>query len=169
MEIERNLEISKRKNQHSYIRYFAPAIDIYDQVQLLKSNCSQSQLLPFKNNKQIAVIFDLEGELSGKAICVMDVPPLSNQNNVLTRSLFIESMNILLGQFLTNLEIETGIMAVITSPKLITEQELLPDFNDHSRKSKINFSLNYHLISDGNENFTIISILGNKLIDISEV
>lgn len=84
-------------------------IDIYGEAVLTKSNFDHTA--PISINRKTKIFFPIEGELSGFAVC-----ETSSQIN---KSLFSESMNILLGQILTNLEIESKLLSKIGTPILI--------------------------------------------------
>lgn len=127
---------------------FSPALSIYNQAVLERSKPIQLFSEPnIKGKNKLNILFKLEGELDGHIICSFtlpkDISEIKKEDIVQFQSIFTESMNILLGKFLTDLEDETGIMSLISSPKLLNNLNLLDEMNKypHSIKLKTDYEL----------------------------
>lgn len=109
------------------------------------------------------VSFNLEGELSGKVICLIDTfnKNISAKEEKLFQSLFTESMNILIGKILTNLEAKTDIMATITTPTSLIDTHLLK-LNKISKFDKLMMSMGYKMLSNNSEFNCRIIFISNK-------
>ena len=125
---------------------FSPALSIYNQAVLERSKPIQLfNNLDINNDGKINILFRLEGELTGNIICsfLVEDKPISKDQLLQYQSIFTESMNILLGKFLTELEDETGLMSLISSPRLLTNNKFINEINDfpHSIKLKTEYKL----------------------------
>lgn len=119
---------------------FSPTLSIYNQAVL--ERCNPIQLfntLDIDETNKINILFKLEGELTGHIICsfCVDNKVESNDDLFHLQSIFTESMNILLGKFLTDLEAETGLMSLITSPKLLKNKSYIDEINSFSHNIKL--------------------------------
>jgi hypothetical protein len=91
-------------------------IDIYGQAVLRRYTNTDSLIISPPN--QSRVIFPICGELKGIIICKTSMK--------VNFTLFVESMNILLGQMLTNLENDSNLLLRL-EPPILTEKELKTD------------------------------------------
>ena len=127
------LEISGRKSKQigemSYINdSFVAELNIYNQACLTRESALRKVHVIEKTPTEMAVIFSLEGELKGSIICTVDLDnkEIDKKEAIFFQSLYMESMNILLGSFLTNLESISSIMSVISSPKYLKPNDYIP-------------------------------------------
>lgn len=147
------LEVVSQKTRELYLlegiqKSIAPEINIYNQAHLeIDRPLVKAARIHKKTNNEIGVMFNLEGELRGRVVCLADLYEKKIDPQELERfqSLFVESMNILVGQLLTSLEEETDIMSVATAPKIISMTET---FDKLGRDSDLKMSLGYKLITD---------------------
>ena len=144
---------------------FDQRLNIYDQAALHKNR--SKVLVPIDHKKEkneIAVGFSLDGELKGNITCLLnlDERKLGQANQNSTYSLFTECMNILLGNFLTNLEDTEDIMATISSPRFFGTSDQLPDYLGYNNTNKYHFEVNYKLASRGREFDCRIYFQANK-------
>jgi hypothetical protein len=104
-------------------------IDIYGQAVLKKSNVQVQQLLssPYKSR----VIFPINGELTGFIVCETSMK--------INFSLFVESMNILLGQIITNLESESDLLLRL-EPPVLTDMKIAQE--KYELKTNLMYELN---------------------------
>lgn len=135
-------------------------LKIYDEYRLLQetqANEVKIDAIDFESSfaENLSTVFGIQGELEGFAIC--------QTKQALTADVFVEVMNIWLGQFLTNLDNKHNLFANLTAP-LIFYPNLKPDeqfykFNNRlisfMRESKV-FTTNY-LLQKG-ERLTPITI-----------
>lgn len=135
-------------------------LKIYDEYRLLqesKANEVKIDAIDFERSfaENLSSVFGIQGELEGFAIC--------QTKQALAPEVFVEVMNIWLGQFLTNLDNKHNLFANLTAP-LIFYPNLKPDdqfykFNNRlmsfMRESKV-FTTSY-LLQKG-ERLTPITI-----------
>lgn len=146
------LEVITQKTREHFLmegiqKSIVPEMNIYNQAHLeMERPLVKASRIHKKTNNEIGVIFDIEGELKGKIVCLVDLydKKISTQDLARFQSLFTESMNIMLGQMLTSLEDETELMCVLTSPKVITRNET---FDNYGKDSELKMSLGYKLIT----------------------
>jgi chemotaxis protein CheY-P-specific phosphatase CheC len=147
-----SLEITPRRSRSEsdlvvFNRSFISELNIYNQASLFRDSAIQKIIEINKTPNHMGVLFRLEGELKGNILCLIDIEDkeFSNQEIVFFQSLFMESMNILLGKFLTNLEDESGIMSVISTPKIIKVSDTAPNIFNKAENSRYHFATNYLL------------------------
>lgn len=142
---------------------FLPQIDIYGQAVLKRTEAIQLyQKDLLETDDYLNIFFPLSGELEGHILCQIRMDTHSKNTNQI-QSLFIESMNILLGHLCTALDEQAEIMCLIQSPKVLSNKEL----NDMDR---FDFKLKtkYKLITLQNEISCNIFINANRKL-IKEV
>jgi len=143
-----------------------PDLNIYNQAQLeMREPLINVPDLQRISNNEYGVKFQLQGELKGNIFCLVDLHQTNKtpeQNNHF-ESLFKEGMNILLGQFLTKLEDETGIMSIITAPTELKSTDNMMDLKSH-----IKLKTEYDLLVEENTYNCKIYIFANRK-NISEV
>ncbi len=143
-----NLDVSNigKSQLNQSIHYSYPTeIDIYGQA-VLKRNTNLDSLKTSQFNPALGVniIFSLNGELSGNVICQMDI----DQDNFSfeKQALTTESMNILIGQMLTNFEKETGLLITIGNPSLVKQDHsFFASLENHPHN--INLKTDYSLFT----------------------
>ena len=107
--------------------------------------------------------FNLEGELQGQVTCLIDHYNKNPESSKQLNSLFIESMNILLGKVVTNLENEYEISSLISAP---IQQETFSF--DEKRFENNTYSTSYKLISNSEEYDVrlIVTVLRKNIIEV---
>jgi hypothetical protein len=151
--LNRNEINSSGNNQFSLYSLFQRAViqevNIYNQAYLqLSRPLVQTSIIHPQTKYEIGTYFDIQGELTGKIYCFVDSYGKNLTSDEMKRftSLFSESMNILLGQTMTNLDSQSNLFTNISTPKKI----LLNNFKkiDTMSSRYQTFSLGYKLISD---------------------
>lgn len=95
-------------------------LNIYGQANLEKLNNSSIET----EKPELIVNFDLNGEMRGEVFCQLSPSNKKKEDTSFKEALFIESMNILLGNILTNLELKFGRKVQISAPKIPTNKNL---------------------------------------------
>lgn len=102
-------------------------INIYHQAYI----SLERPIIVSKNIHQItkyerSVYFNIRGDIEGNVICLLDMynKTVHDRDKALFHSLYIESMNILLGKILTNLENYYYYTAMLDSPQIIENNRL---------------------------------------------
>lgn len=124
---------------------FNKELNIYNHSELIKVS-TLSNITDFpSNNNYLGLMFNINGELTGKIICILNLTKeQKNQSQLIQlKSIFTESMNILLGNFLTNLESSSSIMSVVSAPKLIESNNIRNSFPAKNSNSKYHFVVQY--------------------------
>jgi chemotaxis protein CheY-P-specific phosphatase CheC len=138
---------SKKSNLMEKIHLsFSPALSIYNQAVLERSKPIQLfSKLEIETEGRVNILFKLEGELAGHIICsfLIENKEITKDQLFQYQSIFTESMNILLGKFLTQLEDVSGLMSLISSPKLLSNNKFINEINDfpHTTKLKTQYQL----------------------------
>jgi chemotaxis protein CheY-P-specific phosphatase CheC len=114
-----NVQREKHPNSYYLENYIPEKVSIYSEGILRKSD------IQFNAEKSYHILFKIQGELNGIIVCSFDVSELTNTNYNFSHinALFSESMNILLGNFLTNLEEKTTIMGHLSHPEIISDEK----------------------------------------------
>ena len=147
--------------------FFAKELNIYNQAHLSQKQIN-SQSIDFRQQKgELAIAFNLEGDLEGFILCSLKTENAQDLRAI--QSIFTESMNILLGKFLTDLEDETNLMALITHPRLVTKQHLDEMAKMSLNKKHIQFEANYDLMTTMQELPCRILFCAHKRMDRREV
>lgn len=162
------LEVITQKTREHFLmegiqKSIIPEMNIYNQAHLeIDRPLVKASRIHKKTNNEIGVLFNIEGELKGKVVCLVDLYEKQIDSNKINhfQSLFNESMNILIGQLLTSLEEETDIMSVITEPKVISRTET---FERLGCETDLKMSLGYKLITQLESYDCRIYILANQL------
>ncbi len=164
--------VTKKTKEHFLMEGFQasimPEINIYNQAHLeLERPLVKASRIHKKTNNEIGVTFSIDGELSGKAVCLVDLydKKLAEHELEQFHSLFAESMNILLGRLLTSFEEETELMSVIGQPKRIARSQT---FENYGQASDLKMSVGYRLITSIESYDCRIYILANK-VNVKEV
>jgi hypothetical protein len=146
-------------------------LNIYDQAFVLKSE--EKIEIPLNNKKanEIAVAFNIDGELKGSIVCILElgVRKLSQAEENYLYSLFIESMNIFLGQFLTNIENKYDLMSTLSTPKIYLMNDLLPSGLSYNPNFNVHSNSKLNLVARGIEFNCRLYIQANKSSNVTEV
>lgn len=149
---QQNLHRSKRLLRPQIIELLNDALiddlNIYHQAYLSLDGplmeCSvQHQITKY----EYPIIFNLSGDLSGNIICLLDSykKVIKDEENSLFQSLYIESMNILLGQYLTKVEDVSNLSLLLSPPVTLTENMLKKVINENDEK-KLRLGMGYQFI-----------------------
>ena len=106
-----------------------------------------------KTKKEIGVRFKHDGEIKGDVYCFLDMYDKSISPGEINffKSLFVESMNILIGKVLTDIEDKFNQMVQLSSPQFF-EIDQVVEIKPISRDGKdIALQTGYKLISLNNE------------------
>src|SRR5690606_22785793 len=134
-----------RTSNPKFEEFFAKELNIYNQAHLAQKRI-HAQALDFgQKNGELGIAFSLEGDLEGFILCLLKTDGIQDLRPI--QSIFTESMNILLGKFLTDLEDETNLMALITHPRLVTKQHLEEMTKVSLNKKNVKFEANYDLMT----------------------
>ncbi len=127
-------------------------INIYNQAFLhLDRPLIQSTVNHEKTKHELPIAFKLDGDISGSILCLLDTYNKNIPENEaqLFKSLYVESMNILLGQFFTNLDNKYSMSGIISNPT-IPNDSIIQSL--HSKSFSVeSFSMGYKLISNSLE------------------
>jgi hypothetical protein len=158
IEIQKSSQ-TKNIKQASLYNCLDQKIDLYKDISLLKMSSTQkiSENL-VKNDSEIGIGFNIDGELTGNALCLLDIGERATtpeqKNNLI--NIFKEAMNILIGKFLTNLEEQTGMMALISPPQIFDLEQDLPESFRLRKNFPYHFQTNYILMNQGAEYCCVI-------------
>jgi hypothetical protein len=151
--LNRNEVTSSGNNQFSLYSIIQRAItgevNVYNQAYLqLSRPLIQTSIIHPQTKYEIGTSFEIQGELSGRAYCFLDTygKNLSKDENANLTSIFNESMNILIGKTVTNLDVQSNIFASISSPKNINES--ITKKIDTTISNYQTYSLGYKLIHE---------------------
>lgn len=160
--------ISKRNTSDEEMNFIHLALvqelNIYNQAHLTRESALKKVYVIEKTGQEMAALFELHGEIRGTVVCLIDLynRSIPEQEFSLFKSLFQESMNILLGTFLTNLENISNIMGLISSPRLINQSEMIPGFiADNLGQMKV-WATDYKLHTAKNSYDCKVYIVGNR-------
>lgn len=158
-EITRKLRVNNKK---IFEKAFPKTINLYEQAYLIKKNIVPFQKKFKQTPNQIGISFDLKGELSGRVISILELPHFSDaQQKLSIQTLHMESINILIGKFLTELESKINIMATLTFPK-ICDHESLANSKINSLTFEYQFDALYYLIKNDHQYNCHIYLLANS-------
>lgn len=163
-----HLQVVSHKTKEFFLmegfqKSISPEINIYNQAQLeLERPMIRASRIHKKTNNEIGALFKIDGELKGQVICLVDLydKTIPGHKYAYFQSLFVESMNIFLGQLLTNLENETDIMTVLSAPKIIGRNEQFHNIKD---EQDLRLSIGYRLITEDSSYNCRIYILADKV------
>ncbi|MAX67463.1 MAG: hypothetical protein QF441_12235 [Bacteriovoracaceae bacterium] len=126
-------------------------INIYNQAHI-EMDCPflTTNKLPVQTKHEIPLYFELKGDFNGVAICYLDTyqKELSVDQASFFQSLYVESMNILLGKMLTEIDKKKHYEITCSSPYISKTQTMMNIFNDN--KTQI-YHANYKLITNLHE------------------
>jgi hypothetical protein len=122
--VNRTIQALKEKSRRDITGLLPLELKIYDhhlleRNQIIRTN--HLDLIYFENQfkQSFSAVFGLTGEIEGFAVCQA---PQNIQHDI-----FIESMNILIGNFLSNLDEKEQILATLLSPIIFNQNEISPD------------------------------------------
>lgn len=146
---------------HQLHQSFEPEVNIYNQAVLRRVAPLNRKAQLFQKEKDtIVILFRLSGEIEGQIVCSLKVKSEKNIDSI--RSLFTESMNILLGKFLTQLEDETGFMSIISIPEVLEDNEKIKKLSESFSKYNLICSTEYELHSLSDTYPCHIQMIANK-------
>jgi len=153
-----NVQREKHSNSYYLEKYIPETVSIYNEV-ILKKSATQ-----YNAQKSYHILFKVQGELNGMIVCSFDVSELSSTNYHFAQvnALFSESMNILLGNFLTNLEDKTTIMMHLSHPEIISDEKRFKIIH-WADQSVIHESLNLQLMTLQNTFNCFIEFIAHPL------
>lgn len=144
---------------HRLHEAFDQNIDIYNQAVLKRTN-PLIEFDDYQYNNELSILFQLKGEVEGQIICSINLSNDTGSNQL--QSLFTESMNILLGKFLTELEDKIGLMSLISPPELINNGRRDSLIKTHASRYKLNLITKYELFTLKDSYTCNIHILANQ-------
>lgn len=149
-------DVNKVQSIHSqtFIKIFeksvVPELNIYGQAFLENDRpMILASLIHPMTSYESGVSFNIEGDISGSVFCLVDIfdKNIKTEERDFFKSLFQESMNILLGQMLTKIETQSDLLAVITNPK----ESNINNTEEIINQNNIKLSTGYKLICLGLE------------------
>ena len=149
----------KKNFIHRLHEAFDSDIDIYNQA-VLKRTKPLNEFTGHLYNDDLSILFKLKGEVEGQIICSIELHKDASSGHL--QSLFTESMNILLGKFLTELEDSIGLMSIISHPEVINKPRRDSLVKTHSSRYKLNLITKYELFTLKDSYSCHIHILANQ-------
>lgn len=126
-----------------------PELNIYNQAYLILDRpLLETKSYHSPTTTEIPLIFLIEGDYKGHILCLIDLDKKKvNENSFhFFQSLYIESMNIALGKFLTNLEYNGDLLITLSSPEIYPSNPRLQELSGQFKNTKM-FSWSYKLVS----------------------
>lgn len=126
-------------------------LNIYNQAHLeIDTPVTLVSKFHTKTLHEIGVSFTLDGEIKGNVICLLDTfdHEIKDSDSAFFNSLFIESMNILIGQLVTNMEDNFNLQSMLSTPSLLQKSD------DHGIKTAEQFvstNVGFKFITVNNE------------------
>jgi chemotaxis protein CheY-P-specific phosphatase CheC len=127
-------------------------LNIYNQAYLeLDRPLIKTSVLHSKTQYEYPVIFRIDGDFYGTIVCLLDTynKNIVPEEETTFKSLYIESMNILIGQMMTNLENHYGLTGLISSPRVPSNETLENSFEKSFQTESL--TMGYKLISNKTE------------------
>ncbi len=124
-------------------------LNIYNQAFLeLNQPLVKNSVFHKKTKYEIPVVMSVSGDLDGQIICLLDVynKNVKESEQDFFKSLYIESMNILIGKMMTDLEIKYAITGIMSAPRVPKD-----NFLDLVNMKASSLSMGYKLISNSVE------------------
>lgn len=143
-------------------------LNVYNQAHLtLETPMIKTKVLHEQTKNEEQVTFPIHGDYTGFAIAFLDTfnKNIENEDLILLKNLFTESINILLGQFFTRIEKIGNTSLILGSPSIMSRINLKSIKQD---KSSETYSTGYSLLFNGKElSCRVIYFLNkNKLIEV---
>lgn len=126
-------------------------LNIYNQAHLeIDTPAVLAKTVHPKTTNEIGVNLNLTGEITGSITCLLDTfdKDISETETLFFKSLFIESINIFIGQLITSLDNNYNIQAMISTPEFVEKSETL---ELSYSEDKIIIGVGYKFISIHNE------------------
>ena len=136
-------------------------LSIYHQAYLIQERpLLETRSFHPPTSKEIPLLFHIRGDLNGMVLCCLNLDQkiIAEEQFHIFRSLYIESMNILLGKTLTNLEYNADKLVSLSAPKLVTATDPLK-INLNNANS---FACSYALVQQSQGFDCRINIFINK-------
>ena len=137
---------------HQFNSSLPREVNIYNQAFLILDRpIVKAQRIHCPTEHELALHFATTGELEGSFTCLLDTykKDISDAEKSTFLSLYSESMNILLGRFLSNLDSEFDILSALNAPHSITRDKILTFIKKTTELEK--YSFGYTLISNFKE------------------
>lgn len=142
--------------EHSLIHQFNSSlpreVNIYNQAFLILDRpIVKAQRIHQPTDHEIVLQFIVTGELEGSFTCLLDTykKDITSAEKNTFLSLYTESMNILLGRFLSNLDDEFDILSALSAPSNLSKERYTQYLTQSSESEK--YSFGYTLISNFKE------------------
>ncbi len=161
------INIEQTRSIEGYLQSsFLEELNIYNQAHLiLDCPLIKTSKVRSQTSFERAVQFNIIGEIQGQVICFLDTydKKINSAESKYLTSLFEESMNILLGKVVTNLENSHNLSTLLSSPiKKDSYQLEASNFENNT------FSLKYKLITNAQEYDCrlVINVLKKNIIEV---
>ena len=131
-----------------------PEMNIYNQAYLeIHTPLVTAGVIHPKTPNEFGVEFKLEGQIKGRVYCFLDTfqKRINPKEESFFQLLFVESMNILIGRTLTNLEENSHCMSVILEPQFLKLNDSKEVVINKGSSISETFSIGYKLIALLNE------------------
>lgn len=151
--IEKNINLTYSELQLGLSEASVKELNIYNQAYIiLERPVLKSRTFHMPTKHEIPLIFKVSGDLSGYISCCMDLEEeKENTPNInFIQSLYIESMNIVLGKLLTNLDFQSDMLCTLQEPEIFPTDAKLNLLRDYASKNDI-YGWSYKLICQSRE------------------
>lgn len=146
---KRNVDL-KKVLQNAVI----PEINIYNQSYLeIDTPLISTSIIHAKTQNEIGVEFNLEGQITGTVYCYLDTfnKIIDDKEKNFFQLLFVESMNILIGRMLTNIEENDHLISILSNPKFLNLKDQKEIQVQRGSMNHEVLSVGYKLIATMNE------------------
>lgn len=123
-----------------------PELNIYHQAYLILERPIVESFAIHKVTKyELPITFQIQGHIKATVICLLDTykKNIISQESSLFQSLYIESMNILLGKTITHLEEKFYYSSILSSPMISSKDTI--DQMIKEKKGQLKLSMGYKL------------------------
>lgn len=128
-------------------------INIYHQAFLsLETPLMECSVIHPITKYELPICFQVQGDITGNIVCLLDTykKELKPEELSLFQSLYIESMNILLGQYFTDLEEQANLTMILSSP-IALKQDVIEQMIEEDSQDRLRLSMGYQLIYNTQE------------------
>jgi hypothetical protein len=142
------------KFNHQLLSYLPTKLNIYDQAYLLKMQSTlEMGSFNIKWPNDINLLFSLGGELQGYVLSTLSLGKvqLNSSKTKDLKDIFSESINIMLGQFLTKLDGQLGLMINLSPPRYLNSTPRIPVILKETKPYMHQFKIDYIFIHQGIE------------------
>jgi len=136
-------------------------LNIYNQAVLKRSAAISllSKELDSANSKDFIIMFEIQGEFDGFLIAQLSAQENIEYSSDHFHSLFVESINILGGKLLTNLDQNFDLLCTLSPPRQLSSFDSI-----NNSKYKFKLKTNYELITLNNTYDCNLIFVGNEKI-----